>query len=60
MQNVLGRILDAHWLGTLEQGARRYPAAGYHAAFLASLGTLLVACAGTFLVKETFGKHEGD
>ncbi len=60
MQNVLGRILDAHWLGTLEQGARRYPAAGYHAAFLASLGTLLVALAGTFLVKETFGKHEGD
>ena len=60
MQSVLGRILDAHWLGVIEQGARRYPAAGYHAAFLASLGTLLVACAGTFFVRETFGKHEAD
>ncbi len=60
MQNVLGRILDAHWLGVLEQGARRYPAAGYHAAFLASLATLLLACAGTFLVGETFGKEAAD
>jgi sugar phosphate permease len=60
MQNVLGRILDAHWLGVLEQGARRYPPAGYHAAFLASLGTLAVACAGAFLVRETFGRHAGD
>jgi sugar phosphate permease len=60
MQNVLGRILDAHWLGVLEQGARRYPVAGYHAAFLASLATLLVACLGTLLVGETFGKHASD
>ncbi len=60
MQNVLGRILDAHWLGVLEQGARRYPTAGYHAAFLASLGTLVLACAGTFLVAETFGKEPSD
>jgi MFS family permease len=60
MQNVLGRILDAHWLGVLEQGARRYPAAGYRAAFLASLVTLLAACAGTFLVRETFGKETAD
>jgi hypothetical protein len=44
----------------IEQGARRYPTAGYHAAFLASFGTLLVACAGTFFVRETFGKHEAD
>ncbi|MEO8056577.1 MAG: MFS transporter, partial [Acidobacteriota bacterium] len=60
MQSVLGRILDANWLGVIEQGARRYPTAGYHAAFLASLGTLLVACAGTLFVRETFGKHEAD
>lgn len=60
LQSVLGRILDAHWLGALEQGARRYPAAGYHAAFLALLGVLLLACAATFLVRETFGKHVTD
>jgi sugar phosphate permease len=58
MQNVLGRILDAHWLGAFEAGARRYPAAGYHAAFLASLATLVVACAGTLAVAETFGRQE--
>ncbi|HTS03149.1 MAG TPA: MFS transporter [Thermoanaerobaculia bacterium] len=60
MQNVLGKILDAHWLGVLEQGARRYPPEGYHAAFLASLATLVVACAGTFLVTETFGRDAVD
>jgi sugar phosphate permease len=60
MQNVLGRILDAHWLGVVEQGARRYPAAGYHAAFLASLAALAVASAGTFLVAETYGKEIPD
>ncbi|MGA7992576.1 MAG: MFS transporter, partial [Thermoanaerobaculia bacterium] len=60
MQNVLGRILDAHWLGVLENGARRYPTAGYHAAFLASLATLVVASAATFLVAETYGKHTQD
>jgi sugar phosphate permease len=60
LQDVLGRILDAHWLGVVELGARRYPAAGYHAAFLALLGALLAACALTFLVTETFGKHEVD
>ncbi len=60
MQNVLGRILDAHWLGVVEQGARRYPAAGYHAAFLASMAMLVLACAGTFFVAETFGRESGD
>jgi sugar phosphate permease len=60
MQNVLGRILDANWLGVVEAGARRYPVAGYRAAFLASLATLFVACAGTFFVEETFGRHEAD
>ncbi len=60
MQNVLGRILDAHWLGAVEEGARRYPPEAYHAAFLASLGTLVLACAATFLVGETFGRHEAD
>jgi sugar phosphate permease len=60
MQNVLGRILDAHWLGVLEQGARRYPGAGYHAAFLASLAVLALACVGTLLVGETFGTHAPD
>jgi sugar phosphate permease len=60
MQDVLGRILDAHWLGVVEAGARRYPAAGYHAAFLALLVTLLAACAGAFFVTETFGKQQAD
>jgi len=60
MQNVLGRILDAHWLGAVEQGARRYPPAGYHVAYLACLATLLLACAGTLLVTETFGRHAAD
>ena len=60
MQNVLGRILDARWLGVLEHGARRYPASGYHAAFLASLGTLVLACLLTVAVTETFGKHAAD
>ncbi|MEO8586082.1 MAG: MFS transporter, partial [Acidobacteriota bacterium] len=60
MQNVLGRILDARWLGVVEHGARRYPAAGYHAAFLASLGMLVLACLLTVAVTETFGKHATD
>lgn len=60
MQDILGRILDAHWLGALERGARCYPASAYHAAFLVSLGTLLLACAGSFLAAETFGTHEVD
>lgn len=60
MQNVLGRILDARWLGVVEHGARRYPAAGYHAAFLTSLGTLVLACVLTFAVRETFGRHVPD
>ena len=55
------RLLElGHEVTVIEQGARRYPTAGYHEAFLASLGTLLVACAGTFSVRETFGKHEAD
>jgi sugar phosphate permease len=60
MQNVLGRMLDARWLGAVEHGARRYPAAGYHAAFLASLGMLVLACVFTLAVTETFGKHASD
>jgi sugar phosphate permease len=60
MQNVLGRILDAHWTGILEHGARRYPAAGYHAAFLANLGALGLACVLALAVTETFGKHVPD
>ncbi len=60
MQNVLGRILDARWLGVVENGARRYPAAGYHAAFLASLAMLVLACVLTLAVNETFGKHASD
>lgn len=60
LQNVLGRVLDAHWLGVVEEGARRYPAAGYRAAFLALLGALVLASAGTLLVRETFGRHVRD
>ena len=59
-QNVLGRILDAHWLGVLEGGARRYPVAGYHAAFLVNLGMLLLACVLTLAIRETFGKPAPD
>ncbi|MGZ5431085.1 MAG: MFS transporter, partial [Thermoanaerobaculia bacterium] len=59
-QSVLGRILDAHWLGVLEGGARRYPVAGYRAAFLTNLGMLLLACVLTLAVTETFGKHVPD
>ncbi|MFI5121074.1 MAG: MFS transporter [Thermoanaerobaculia bacterium] len=59
-QNVLGRILDAHWLGVLEGGARRYPAAGYRAAFLTNLGMLLLACVLTLAITETFGKPAPD
>jgi len=60
MQNVLGRVLDARWLGVVENGARRYPAAGYHAAFLMNLGMLVFACILTLAVTETFGKHASD
>jgi hypothetical protein len=60
MQNVLGRVLDAHWLGALEHGARRYPLAGYRAAFLTNLAMLGVACVLTLAVTETFGKHVSD
>jgi MFS family permease len=60
MQNVLGRILDAHWLGALENGARRYPLAGYRVAFLTNLGMLLFACVLTFAVTETFGRRAPD
>ncbi len=59
-QNVLGRILDAHWLGVLEGGARRYPVAGYHAAFLTNLGMLLLASVLTLAITETFGKPAPD
>ena len=59
-QSVLGRILDAHWLGVLEGGARRYPVAGYRAAFLTNLGMLLLACVLTLAVTETFGKQAPD
>ncbi|MCM3875266.1 MAG: MFS transporter [Thermoanaerobaculia bacterium] len=59
-QNVLGRILDGHWTGILEHGARRYPAAGYHAAFLVNLGMLGFACVLTFAITETFGKRAPD
>ena len=59
-QNVLGRILDAHWLGVLENGARRYPVAGYRAAFLTNLGMLLLACVLTFAITETFGRPAPD
>ncbi len=60
MQSVLGRILDARWTGIVENGARRYPAAGYHAAFLASLATLALACVLALTVTETFGRHVSD
>jgi sugar phosphate permease len=59
-QNVLGRILDAHWLGVLEGGARRYPVAGYRAAFLTNLGMLLLACVLTLTITETFGRPAPD
>src|ERR1039457_591721 len=59
-QSILGRILDAHWLGVLEGGARRYPVAGYRAAFLTNLGMLLLACVLTLAVTETFGKQAPD
>ncbi|HEY8464499.1 MAG TPA: MFS transporter [Bacillota bacterium] len=51
----LGRILDQHWQGAVEQGVRVYPLAAFQSAFWFCAIVLLVGLFFTCLIKETRG-----
>lgn len=54
MQPVLGRILDAHWDGTLLNGARIYDSAAYSSAFIWFPVSGVLAVAMVYLTRESY------
>lgn len=57
MQPLYGLILDLGWDGRMVNGSPVYTAESYRFAFLISLGTLLVAIAAIFLMRETNNRN---
>lgn len=54
MQPVLGRILDAHWDGTLLNGARIYDSTAYSSAFIWFPVSGVLAVAMVWLTRESY------
>lgn len=53
LQPAVGYLLDNFWQGTVQNGSRVYPLAGYHAAFAIMTVVVLFGALGTFLLRET-------
>jgi hypothetical protein len=54
MQPVLGKILDSHWDGTLQNGARIYNNAAYSSAFIWFLACTALSVIMVLLTRESF------
>jgi sugar phosphate permease len=54
LQPVLGSILDRHWNGMIDAGARLYSADAYSAAFFWLFICATISVPAVFLTKETF------
>ena len=54
MQPVLGRILDSHWDGVLESGARIYSSGAYFSAFLWFLVLTALSVVMVLFTKESY------
>lgn len=54
MQPVLGKILDSHWDGTLQNGARIYNNAAYSSAFIWFLACTTLSVIMVLLTRESF------
>jgi len=53
MQVLLGKILDMHWTGTVEEGVRIYTLHAYRTAFLICFAVALLGFAAALTLKET-------
>jgi len=53
MQPLIGWLLDRHWDGSLQQGARIYNADNYSTAFVSLLVVNAAALVGTLMLRET-------
>ena len=56
LQNAVGKVLDGGWTGVIEAGARRYPPAAYHSAFMLCFGVTALAAVLSLTVAETHGR----
>ncbi len=54
MQPVLGKILDYHWQGVLDNGVRIYNSAAYSAAFLWFFVSVALAVVMLFFTRESY------
>ena len=59
LQPVMGWVLDRHWGGALENGARVYDRAAFDAAFLVIAGFLAASVVLSLLAKETYCRPHG-
>ncbi|MDP2930899.1 MAG: MFS transporter [Chloroflexota bacterium] len=53
LQPLFGWVLDLGWQGATVEGARIYPLAAFHTAFLLICATAAIATVGAFFIKET-------
>lgn len=56
-QPLIGWILDRHWQGTLDAGARVYDAAAYRIGFLLLIGWLVISFAAALSTRETHARQ---
>jgi hypothetical protein len=54
MQPVLGKILDYHWEGVLQNGVRIYNSAAYSSAFIWFVASTAVAVVMLFFTRESY------
>ena len=60
MQPVLGKILDSHWEGVLENGARVYTQQAYSAAFIWFFVCVALSVAMVLFTRESYCRVQGD
>jgi MFS family permease len=60
LQPFVGYVLDSHWQGVTEAGARVYPLAGYQVALGIMTAFVLLGLAGTVLMRETHCRNEAE
>ena len=56
LQPVVGWVLDRHWGGVLENGARVYDKAAFSSAFLVIAGVLAASVVLALMTRETYCK----
>ena len=60
LQPGIGYLLDSYWVGTMLDGARVYPVAGYQLAMGAITAFAFLGWIGTILLRETHCRNASE